>query len=388
VQVDEPAHLDGSAEGDLAVALGEVQVAHRQLRAGHEDRVEDPAALGQVLDVLVAAVLPRRRRPGRLAGDAVELGALQPAEDGVLREGRQGQRRHPVGIGGDEGALPAVPARQQLRGGRGAHQAGMHDAGERDAGDVPGRGGLPGEVPDHLVRVGELVGEEAAAVLLGEDAGVAPALPGQRAGVLLRDRPDVQDVDDQQVTRFGALHRERAAEHVHRGQRCVPDVVGGVVVVDGAVEPLPAVDPEAVAGTDGHLGRDVRVPPVVAEVPLLGELLAGVEGKDEFGHGGVSAPGSAGSTGPVRRNEVTSPGRRGDAWVVCRRVRSRPGRRGVRPTAHVRAGAGAPGPGFAEPPGPAAAAVDRRPRRVRPGSVPCGRSGLVVAGTRARAGGR
>ena len=29
VQVDEAAHLDGSAEGDLPVALGEVQVAHR-----------------------------------------------------------------------------------------------------------------------------------------------------------------------------------------------------------------------------------------------------------------------------------------------------------------------------------------------------------------------
>src|SRR4051794_30983992 len=71
VQVDEPAHLDGPAEGDLAVALGEVQVAHGQLRAGHEDRVEDPAALGQVLDVLVPAVLPRRRRARGLTGDPV-----------------------------------------------------------------------------------------------------------------------------------------------------------------------------------------------------------------------------------------------------------------------------------------------------------------------------
>src|SRR3954447_5991033 len=35
----------------------------------------------------------------------------------------------------------------------------------------------------------------------------------------------------------------------------------------------------------GDLGRDVRVPPVVAPVLLVGELLAGVEGKDDVGHG-------------------------------------------------------------------------------------------------------
>jgi hypothetical protein len=161
----------------------------------------------------------------------------------------------------------------------------VHDAGEGDARDVPGGRGLAGEVPDHLVGVGELLGQEAAAVLGGEDARVAPSLACQRTGVLLRDRADVQDVDDQQVTGLGALDRDRAAEHVHRGQRCIPDVVGRVVVVDRPVEPLPAVDPEGVVGADGHLGRDVGVPAVVTEVLLIGELLAGVEGEHDVRHG-------------------------------------------------------------------------------------------------------
>ena len=70
VQVDEPAHLDGAAEGDLAVALREVQVAHREVRPVDEDRIEHPGPLGEVLDVLVAAVLPRRRGAGGLGGRA------------------------------------------------------------------------------------------------------------------------------------------------------------------------------------------------------------------------------------------------------------------------------------------------------------------------------
>ena len=42
-------HLDSAAEGDLAVALAEVNVAHAQVRALHEDREVYLAALGEVL---------------------------------------------------------------------------------------------------------------------------------------------------------------------------------------------------------------------------------------------------------------------------------------------------------------------------------------------------
>src|SRR5690606_42069656 len=50
--------------------------------------------------------------------------------------------------------------------------------------------------------------QEAAAVDLGEDPGVAPALAGDRAG-LLRHRPELEDVDDEQVARPRALDRDR-----------------------------------------------------------------------------------------------------------------------------------------------------------------------------------
>ena len=89
MQVDEPAHLDRAAERDLAVALAEVQVAHRQVRPVDEDGVEDPGALGEVLDVLVAAVLPRRCGAGGLGGRVGER---------LTVEGARGSR--PAAAGG------------------------------------------------------------------------------------------------------------------------------------------------------------------------------------------------------------------------------------------------------------------------------------------------
>ena len=62
LQMQPARHLDGAAEGDLAVALGEVEVAHREPGALHVDREVDLRAARQVLDVAVAAVLARRHR--------------------------------------------------------------------------------------------------------------------------------------------------------------------------------------------------------------------------------------------------------------------------------------------------------------------------------------
>src|SRR6516165_10711470 len=44
MQVHEPAHLNRAAERNLAIALGEVQVAERQLRPRNKDRIKDPAS--------------------------------------------------------------------------------------------------------------------------------------------------------------------------------------------------------------------------------------------------------------------------------------------------------------------------------------------------------
>ncbi|SLC95754.1 Uncharacterised protein [Mycobacteroides abscessus subsp. massiliense] len=155
-----------------------MQIAHRQLAAGHEHRVEHPAALGQILDVLVAAVLPRWRGPSRLGRRPIKRIPAQSAQHRVPGLGRKCQRGNTVGVSGDQRALAGIPPRQQFRGRRRPHQTRMHDPRESDTRDMPRRRRLPREVPNRLVRVGKLLGEETAAVHRREDPGVAPALTG------------------------------------------------------------------------------------------------------------------------------------------------------------------------------------------------------------------
>ena len=54
--------------------------------------------------------------------------------------------------------------------------------------------------------------------------------------------------------------------------------------MDGAVEPFAAVNAERVTRFDLDLGRDVRMPPIVADYLLLGELLRGIEWKHYLRH--------------------------------------------------------------------------------------------------------
>ena len=59
--------------------------------------------------------------------------------------------------------------------GRGAaNQAGVGDAGEADPRNVARLGVDTLKIPDRLGGVGEMVGEKATAVVLGEDAGETP----------------------------------------------------------------------------------------------------------------------------------------------------------------------------------------------------------------------
>ena len=218
------------------------------------------------------------------ARDAVEVRALERPEDRAVRQRRQRQRRHAVGVGRDQVGLALGPLRQQLGRRRGAHQARVVDAHVGALRDVARGRDVAREVPDHLVGVGEAIGQEAAAVRLGEDARVAPAHAGVRALVLLVAGVDLEDVDDQQVAGLGALDVERPAEDVHAGQRRVADVVGGVVVLDRAVEPLAAVRAEHVARLDAHGRRDVRMPAVVTDVLLVGELLGVVQREEVLRH--------------------------------------------------------------------------------------------------------
>lgn len=59
---DSPSHLDGAAEGDFAVAFGEVQVADGETGTFVVDGEVDFGAAGEVFDVNVTAVIARLER--------------------------------------------------------------------------------------------------------------------------------------------------------------------------------------------------------------------------------------------------------------------------------------------------------------------------------------
>jgi len=63
-----------------------VQVTHREVRAVDEDRLEDSGPLGEVLDVLLAAVFPWWCGAGSLGGHPSEFCTVQGAKDGGVRE--------------------------------------------------------------------------------------------------------------------------------------------------------------------------------------------------------------------------------------------------------------------------------------------------------------
>src|SRR6266511_4224541 len=99
------------------------------------------------------------------------------------------------------------------------------NAGVADAGQMPRGGVLPVEVPDRLVGVREVVGQEPAGVGLGEDAGVPPTLAGGGPD-LLGHRAEVEDVHHQEVAGLGALDLDGAAEHMGNREVHVPNVIG------------------------------------------------------------------------------------------------------------------------------------------------------------------
>src|SRR4051794_27220832 len=101
--------------------------------------------------------------------------------------------------------------------GRAADQSWVLDADEADIGDVP-RGGEDAlvKIPDGLVGIGKVLGQEAATVRAAEDAGVAPGRI-RRTQDRIGDRAEVEDVDHQQIARLSALDGDRAAEDVAGG---------------------------------------------------------------------------------------------------------------------------------------------------------------------------
>ncbi len=159
----------------------------------------------------------------------------------------------------------------------------MRDARELDTGNVARGALLSGEIPNRLVRIGEAVGQEPAAVGLREYPGVPPALTGDVAD-LLWHRTEIEDVDDEQVAGLGTFDVNRPGQHVRVGQVDVAYVVGGVVVTDLAVGPLAALDPDRLARANGDSRRDGGVPPVVAGHGLIAHRAGLVDGEDDVWH--------------------------------------------------------------------------------------------------------
>ena len=153
----------------------------------------------------------------------------------------------------------------------------MVDAHVRAFRNVTRGGNVAPEAPDHLVGVGEPLSEEATAVLRGEHAGVAPAHAGEWTFVLLITRVDLKDVDDEQVAGLGPLDVEGPGQDVHAGKRGMTNISSRVIVVDGTVEPLTDIRTEDFARLDGYLRRNVRVPSVMSDDLLVGELLGVIE---------------------------------------------------------------------------------------------------------------
>ena len=177
------------------------------------------------------------------------------------RERRVGQSGHAGRVGRDQRGLALVPFRQQFRIGQTADQAGMNEACEVHARHVA-RGGIkPLDVPDRFLRQRKMIGQEAAAVLLGEEAVKAPQAFLQRT--------DVEQIHHQQIAGLGALDADRPRQKVHDRQIDVAHVVGGIVVLDEAAGPVIGLDDEIVAGIDPGHDRDIRMPAVVDHVVVI-----------------------------------------------------------------------------------------------------------------------
>ena len=87
MEIEVAGHLDGATEGDLTIPLGEVDVTHRELGAFDIDGEVDPSALGEVLDVAVAAMLPGRHGAGGFIRYPRKLAGGEGTEDGAVGVG-------------------------------------------------------------------------------------------------------------------------------------------------------------------------------------------------------------------------------------------------------------------------------------------------------------
>src|SRR4051794_16642357 len=142
-----------------------------------------------------------------------------------------------------------------------------------------------GGVPERPLRGGGVVGQGAATNYPCENPGVSPALTWGVAVLLRRlDRPEIEDVHDEEVARLCALDLNWSAQHVADAQIHVTDIVGGVAVDELGVSPFPTIDPELITRLHRRGGRDVGMPAVVPGNRLVRHRLRLVNAENNLGH--------------------------------------------------------------------------------------------------------
>src|SRR5262245_23545980 len=92
------------------------------------------------------------------------------------------------------------------------------------------------EVPAGFVRLRIVVNEEATAVFLSEYTGESPRR--------VRQISDVEQINDQKVTRFSTFNGEGTAQIMHLGQVNIADIVCAVVVCNLPACPIETLDTE------------------------------------------------------------------------------------------------------------------------------------------------
>mmetsp|Transcript_20753 Transcript_20753/g.67150 ORF Transcript_20753/g.67150 Transcript_20753/m.67150 type:complete len:531 (-) Transcript_20753:214-1806(-) len=235
LELKEARHLDCTAEGDLAVALREVHVAHRQVGARHEDGQIERAAARQVLDVAIPAVLTAGHRARRLGRDAVphRVGAHLAGAVAELAEHRaalvwQAGERPCVAVAAGcllcrraffvhQCLLALVPHGQQLGRRGGPNQPRVDEPSEAHARDVARAAVDALKVPDGLGRLRIVVSQEPPTIVFVESAAEAPFVALQRS--------QVQDFNLEKIAWLGRLDCNRATQVVHLREVDVFDVV-------------------------------------------------------------------------------------------------------------------------------------------------------------------
>src|SRR6476660_736242 len=86
------------------------------------------------------------------------------------------------------------------------------------------------DVPDRFLRQREMIGQEAAAILFGEEAVKTPEA--------FLERTDVEQVDHEQIAGLSTLDANRAGQEMHDREIDIAHVIGGIVVLDEAAGPV------------------------------------------------------------------------------------------------------------------------------------------------------